>query len=49
MAHVLRIALSLALLVTGVALAESASAGGIDSSDNSDNRWSDNIVGSGDE
>ena len=32
MAHVLRIALSLALLATGVALGESASAGGIDSS-----------------
>jgi len=32
MAHILRVALSLALLVTGVAFAESASAGGIDSS-----------------
>ena len=32
MARVLRIALSLALLATGVALGESASAGGIDSS-----------------
>ena len=35
MTHVLSVALSFALLVTGVALGESASAGGIDSSRNS--------------